>query len=352
MFPLKISIGKLIYLPILFLALLGILFFFDNFVEAKTIYVDDDGGKEYIKIQEAVDNASNGDSVFVYNGNYNENIFINKSISLIGESNEKTIITSTDDDFRSKVIYGNSCNIKINNFLIENGSYGIYLENSNNSIIENNVIRNSTNGIEFFYCNFCTVQNNYGIQRDYFIVVDSSTNNKIINNSCYKGDVGISIRNSQENNISYNIINSPDLICLSLSRSNNNFIYFNNFNNSPSWGISIYRSKDNEIINNIISNCYIGISLTECGNNKIQNNKFINISGEDIKIEKSTWWSRNGEILILLFSVIISIFGYILIIYLIISYIRYINQKKSRIVNYLDSQEKNQYKKKKKNLIS
>ena len=39
----------------------------------KTIYVDDDGGADYTKIQDAIDNASDGDTIFVYEGLYFEN---------------------------------------------------------------------------------------------------------------------------------------------------------------------------------------------------------------------------------------------------------------------------------------
>ncbi|MCK5301328.1 MAG: hypothetical protein KAJ21_05435, partial [Thermoplasmatales archaeon] len=38
------------------------------------IYVDDDGGADYIRIQDAIDNASDGDTVFVYNGIYIETL--------------------------------------------------------------------------------------------------------------------------------------------------------------------------------------------------------------------------------------------------------------------------------------
>ena len=45
----------------------------------KTIYVDDDGTVDYIKIQQAIDNASFGDTIFVYDGVYNETIIVDNT---------------------------------------------------------------------------------------------------------------------------------------------------------------------------------------------------------------------------------------------------------------------------------
>jgi pectin methylesterase-like acyl-CoA thioesterase len=58
------------------------------------LYVGGSGSSNYTKIQDAVDNASNGDTVFVYDDSspYNENVNVSKSISLIGEDRDTTII--------------------------------------------------------------------------------------------------------------------------------------------------------------------------------------------------------------------------------------------------------------------
>jgi len=56
------------------------------------LYVGGSGEGNYTKIQDAIDNATDGDTVFAYNGIYYENVVVNKIIMLIGEDKDYTII--------------------------------------------------------------------------------------------------------------------------------------------------------------------------------------------------------------------------------------------------------------------
>ena len=49
---------------------------------AATITVNDDGGADYTKIQDAVDAASAGDFIEVWNGTYNENVDVGKRLTI------------------------------------------------------------------------------------------------------------------------------------------------------------------------------------------------------------------------------------------------------------------------------
>ena len=82
-----------------------------------TIYVDDDGGADYNKIQDAINAVSNRDTIFVYEGIYDENIILNKSINLIGENKETTIINGNSV---KDVIIVTSEKIIIKGFTIRN----------------------------------------------------------------------------------------------------------------------------------------------------------------------------------------------------------------------------------------
>lgn len=46
--------------------------------------MDGNGGADYIKIQDAIDNVADGITIFVNNGTYYEMLVIDKSINLIG----------------------------------------------------------------------------------------------------------------------------------------------------------------------------------------------------------------------------------------------------------------------------
>ena len=72
--------------------------------KVKTIYVDDNGNKDYQTIKEAIYNAIPGDTIYVYNGTYSEYFAINKSINLIGEDKEKTIIQQNNSVYENYLI--------------------------------------------------------------------------------------------------------------------------------------------------------------------------------------------------------------------------------------------------------
>ena len=107
------------------------------------IYVDDDGGADYTCIQDAIDNAADGDTIYVFNGTYNENIVIDKTIYLIGENRDSTIINGAGDKIAVHFIPGSEGS-NISGFkIINHNEWGIYVKYNENApaditIYENN----------------------------------------------------------------------------------------------------------------------------------------------------------------------------------------------------------------------
>jgi len=107
--------------------------------DSRTITIPDDYGS----IQEAIDNASEGDTIFVKRGVYVENPVVNKSVSLIGEDRDSTVIDVTAG------LKVQSNNVTIAGFTIYDGYDGISLA-ANYCNISGNKITNTTHGIVVF----------------------------------------------------------------------------------------------------------------------------------------------------------------------------------------------------------
>jgi len=83
----------------------------------KTIVVPTD----YPTIQQAIDSANNGDTVFVKKGYYPETLVVNKSISIVGEDRNQTIIDGQKK--LSQVVLLEADNITFANFTLGNSGF-------------------------------------------------------------------------------------------------------------------------------------------------------------------------------------------------------------------------------------
>jgi hypothetical protein len=63
-----------------------------TFHDGNTLYVGGSGPNNYTKIQDAIDDASDGDTVYVYSGFYDESLTISATIILQGEAPTTTTI--------------------------------------------------------------------------------------------------------------------------------------------------------------------------------------------------------------------------------------------------------------------
>ncbi|UCE74414.1 MAG: right-handed parallel beta-helix repeat-containing protein, partial [Methanomassiliicoccales archaeon] len=272
--------------------------------EAPTIYVDDDYGFEDADhkktIQAAVDNSSVGGTVFVYNGTYYEDVYINKTINLTGISRDNTTINSTN---LMGIFVENADYVNISGFTIENASWGgIRLRNSNNSLIENNILNNNGDGMEILDSNNTILKNN--IASNSFgggegIYMDGCSNFTIVNNTCvYNINSGIWLRgNSDYNIIIFNNLSWNEKGIKLSEGSDFNQVYDNIINNNTgsstvAAGFTIYESYGNVIYNNSIINNKIGFNwndeLQSNFPNQISNCTIKNSTNYDIRIG-NTW---------------------------------------------------------------
>ena len=116
---------------------------------AKTWYVDDGGGADYDTIQGAVDVAGAGDTIYVYDGIYDENVLISTSITLSGQSESGVTI---DGGGSGDCVHVSSSDVVINGFTITNASkYGIRADYSDIAIENVTITANGGHGIYFVH---------------------------------------------------------------------------------------------------------------------------------------------------------------------------------------------------------
>ena len=204
------------------------------------LYVGGSGPGNYTKIQDAVDNATDGDTVFVYEGLYNEgDIKINKSINVIGENKEKTIVDGTG--YR-RVFYltQNQGPIEISEFTVQsakehNIDHTGFCVISENNIIHNNIIRNNDwCGLEI--TSNTRVYQNIIYNNTYGIGV-AAANNIIRDNVIFDNENGIYTQGAIFTRITGNSIKNNDIGIYTLG-SLANFIYGNEITQNTK-GISI-----------------------------------------------------------------------------------------------------------------
>jgi parallel beta-helix repeat protein len=165
--------------------------------------------QDYPTIQEGINQANPGDIIQVSSGTYNENLFINKTLTLIGEDKNNTIIIGPGRG--SAVIQANLTTVNISGFTIQNGTYGITLEKCNSSTIQENILVCNSIGIWLHYSNSNTVSDNIlsddwcGIQ-----LCGHSSKNTIILNTIKENAYGLGITGEDNFIIHNNFINNQN----------------------------------------------------------------------------------------------------------------------------------------------
>jgi parallel beta-helix repeat protein len=307
--------------------------FFSNIytkAEGNEIYVDvnyhgiRDGSAEkpWNSIQEAIDKAEEGDTIYVWGGLYDETLFINKTLKIWGSiEGEETIIDSSKDqrytieitadnleliDFTisdsnsvktspiGSLLYLAGDNIIIQGNKINNSaSFGIYISpEASGCVISGNIIKNLSSGIKIESSDTNDIiRNTIENLSDYAIKITSSDNNRVYGNEISNATYALDVQKCNNINITNNTISHISYSTIYLKQSNNAIIDGNYLHNNS--GDCVYlMSSDCEVIENIFNYNTRAINIRENGN-IITDNKILNSSASGLYIQSN---ARNNII--------------------------------------------------------
>lgn len=242
-----------------------------------TLYVGGIGPGNYTRIQDAIDNATPGDTIFVYNGFYTENILIGTSISVRGQNRSATVI---DGGKHGTVVTITASNVILQGFTIQNSKNGILyagidISTASSALITDNILRDNEGlgisvrgpGTSRTQINGNTIINNtYGL----FLQDSSSVNitdNIIMDNGEGAYLVGMSV-----SGIINNTIINNDGLGLHLEGSFGITISRNTVQDNKN-GMYLYNSSGcNVEVNTVYRNRWYGIWLKDSSENTIEKN--------------------------------------------------------------------------------
>jgi parallel beta-helix repeat protein len=261
--------------------------------EPKTIVVPDD----YPTIQGAIGNASDGDTIYVkkgiYDGPINQTIVINKTLSLMGENPETTILNLHPAwvvqswDFTMTPVYGyeqsveiQASDVKISGFTFK-GPGNFYVTGYNTQI-SNNVIT--------VYLWLVGSKDNASHNKIRSITVGGSGNT--VSKNTFTG--GIDVRFGSLHTICDNLVTNGS--CIGLVESSNNKI-FNNTVKNCKIGIAIHlTSSGNAVYDNILFNNEIGLAIHIDGNNNAIYENYVANSSCGVVVGRHSTGGKNTSV--------------------------------------------------------
>jgi len=244
-------------------------------------------------IQHAIDNATAGNTIYVYNGSYRENVNVDKRLTLRGEGADVVKVTakSTSDH----VIEVTVDYVNISGFNVTGAtSYkkaGIYLSSVDHCNLSDNTANSNIHGIYMSSSSNNTLTNNTADLNDLGIYLGSSNNNTLTSNTANsnygsRGDIGgngygiylFSSRNNtltsntaNSNNGGYSMKHSGAGYGIYLSSSSNNMLTSNTANSNyggdgwkeigAGYGIYLSSSSNNTLMSNTANSNYGGYSM-------------------------------------------------------------------------------------------
>jgi parallel beta-helix repeat protein len=229
--------------------------------EAKTITVPTD----YTSIQEAINKADPGDTIYIKAGDYNGSLIIEKSVELIGEKDAR--INQWAIDVQPAILV-KANNVTIRGLTIDNPSLsypwkikrGIHLLGATNCLIQNNTVQHcDQEGIWLYQSTNNTIDGNTVNTSTPALSIGDSSNNLIINNHFSSKWTAASLYyNANNNTLQDNTIFDSDLGLSIADYSYGNLFLHNNFlsNHVSVGGGSVDQNGTNAFDNGAEGNYY------------------------------------------------------------------------------------------------
>ncbi|MEE9152347.1 MAG: right-handed parallel beta-helix repeat-containing protein [Thermoplasmata archaeon] len=238
-------------------------------------------------IQSAIDNASDGDTVFVKSGTYYENITVSKAINLTGEDSSTTII----DGFGMPNVISilGTDYVNISSISMKNGDIGVYIFDSDNVKIEaikvsdcgsTGVNVKSSNNLKIIESVFLGSGTGNGIEADHSDGLEAE------NNSIERFSKGIYNWHSSDSKMVDNIVlSNADGVVIKFGSDveiNGNTLY-----NNSNTGITISSSSSSVIVESTtIDLSDYGIYLSDISKGTIFNSSITNSTVADLFVGK------------------------------------------------------------------
>jgi parallel beta-helix repeat protein len=267
--------------------------------QQRTWTVEAHGEADFDTIQEAIDHASVGDTIFVRRGTYYENVIVDRTVSLVGEDVSTTII---DGNGTGHVVNIVTNYVNVTGFTVQNSGNiqmpdldaGICLNGTEGCIIsKNRAINNDFCGISLLYSNGNTItDNNLSSAGWGGIHLMSSSHNMISGNTITDKYGGINGHvSSNYNNITENTISNCTYGTFYHAASYNN-ICRNNISAIEAVGIWLQDEVSyNNVAENSLINNTVAIRLQGPNRNNTLSRNFITGAEHGIKLENTVYTS-------------------------------------------------------------